>query len=79
MNTERNTAAHASLSEPLAEHSSQSSLLLADEMRLAHRNFVESAHPGMGFGFGRATAGWTASSPPRWPRCRRGNRSGRPP
>jgi hypothetical protein len=79
MNTAQNTAAHASLSEPIAEYSSQSSLLLADEKRLAHRNFVESAHPDMRFRIRRATAGWAASSPPRWRRCQRGYRSGQPP
>ena len=66
MNPEPKPGAEASISELMTQLSSQTSRLLRDEMRLAQKEFVESAkHAGIGAGLFSAAgylrcSGWAA-------------------
>jgi hypothetical protein len=77
MNPEPQPAAEGSISALMTQLSSQTSRLEPGAMRLAHKDFVESAsHAGIGAGLFSSSAGWAVWSPPR---SRWRYRFGRPP
>jgi len=84
MSLEPKPATDASLGQLMSEFSSQTSRLVRDEMRLAQKEFQESAkHAGIGAGLLSVAGcsrylGSQQSSPPLSQRCRLRCPSGRP-
>jgi hypothetical protein len=77
MSVETKQAADSSIGELMSQLSSQVSRLIRDELRLAEKEFQQSAkHAGIGPGYSASRACWRSlarwlSSPLRWPPCRR--------
>jgi cytochrome c biogenesis protein CcdA len=62
MNPEPKSAAEPSMGELMTQLSSQTSRLVRDEMRLAQKEFVESAkHAGIGAGLFSGAGWWQCS------------------
>jgi hypothetical protein len=80
MNPKPKPAAGDLVRQPMTQLSSQTPVAERDEMRLAHKEFVETTtHASIGAELVSASAGWAAWPPLRSPRGRWHSSFGRPP